>query len=136
MAKRQGQEQARKREFLAIVRAVKQNKARFIRRLQRLVYNDGNCVRFLGAHTKDGYGRMTLHLPVRSGTQMKMAKISAYAHRVFLVLKLARPIKMQHDAGHELGCPHRDCVLHVFEQHFALNCNTNGKGDPVLDCPF
>lgn len=133
MAKRRGSLTARSREFRAIVRAVKMDKPRFIRRLQGLVRMDGACIRFLGAHTKDGYGRMMLRLPVRNG---HMLRLQIYAQRLFLILRLGRAIKLDHDAGHEPECPHRDCVLHVFEQHYALNCDTNGKGGTAEVCPF
>lgn len=133
MARRRGVKERRHREFRAVVRAVKRDKARFIRRLQGLVtegpivYLDegpdgkpiGNCIRFLGAKTKDGYGR--LNMMEKGGKHFQI-----YAHRLFLILRLGRPIRMDHDAGHMQGCPHRDCVRHVFEQHYAENCNTNG----------
>lgn len=114
------------------MRAVRKDKQGFIRRLQGLVRADGPCIRFLGAHTKDGYGRMSLMYRSEAG----LKRLQIYAHRLFLVLKLARPVKLEHDAGHEPDCPHRDCVLHVFEQHYALNCNTNGEASTRDSMPF
>lgn len=126
VAKRAGNARTREQEFQSIVQAVRKDKAAFIRRLQRLVAVDGPCIRFLGARTKDGYGRVTMsyfrYMPGKRKLQRK--KMSVYAHRLFLVLMLGRAIKLRHDAGHELGCPHRDCVRHVFEQPMSENCAT------------
>lgn len=124
--KRRGHPERRRAEFAAIVQQIKKNKPRFIRRLQGLIRADGDCLRFLGSHTKDGYGRMNVTYRSERGTR----HIQIYAHRLFLILGLCRPIKMDHDAGHQELCRHRDCVLHVFEQHYAANCNTNGTQVP------
>lgn len=118
--KREGCAQARRREFEIIEAAVRKNKERFVRRLQALVRTDGDCVRFLGARTKDGYGRLSF----RYGGK----HVLIYAHRLFLILRLGRQIRLKHDAGHLDTCPHRDCVRHVFEQHYLLNAAGNGKG--------
>jgi hypothetical protein len=133
--KRRGSVERRRAEFAAISQAVRKNKARFIRRLQGLVRVDGTCVRFLGSHTKDGYGRMNL---TYISNNHRARRIQIYAQRLFLILKLGRSIKMEHDAGHEEGCPHRDCVLHLFEQHWVVNSQLafkkNGQRDDTI--PF
>lgn len=131
--KRRGRVERRRAEFAAIQQAVRKNKQRLIRRLQGLVRTDGDCIRFLGSHTKDGYGRLNFtYKTAHSQTR----HIQIYAHRAFLILKLGRPIKMDHDAGHEEGCKHRDCVCHVFEQHWTTNSQLafdkkNGDSDQI-----
>lgn len=126
--------QRRLREFLAVRNRVRRNKESFIRRLQGLVRSAPNgCVRFLGHHTPDGYGKMNFKL---AGKHIQIG-----VQRVFLILKLGRQIKLKHDAGHEDDCPFRDCVLHVFEQPTELNSAATGGGwarerEEEEDIPF
>lgn len=109
----EGSKRRRLLEFQVIVEQVKRDKARFIRRLRGLVRSEGACVLFLGSQRYDGYARMNF--------RYKGRHVQIDAQRVFLILKLCRQIKLGHDAGHEPCCPHRHCVLHVFEQPVGDN---------------
>lgn len=125
---RNGSAQRRKLEFNCVLRAVKKDKAAFTRRLQRRVeaLPDG-CVVYR-ATTSDGYPGLTLR---HNGEHLYIK-----AARVFLILKLARPIRIGHDAGHEEFCKRRDCVRHVFEQPTGDNCSATRGGRLHEEPPF
>lgn len=103
----------RRLEFRAIRAMVKRNREGFIRRLQGNVESQGGCVLWLGSIDRYGYGRMSVYY--------KKQRVLISVQRVFLILTLCRPIRVNHDAGHTNFCPHKHCVLHLFEQRSVEN---------------
>ena len=101
-------------EFEIIVDQVKRRRDEFIARLQRRVSPPvpnpelGTPCRFwLGQVTPNGYGRISFRLPGREHTNL-------YVHRLFLILRLCRPLAADREAGHL--CHNRLCVVHLEEQ--------------------
>ncbi len=119
-ATRRGKISRRKREFKFVMHHVKKRGYLFAVYLRSKLRQDGDCQRWTGSRKRAGYGRLTL--------RMNGERLSIDVHRLFLILKLKTPIPVGYDAGHQQGCPHRDCVAHVFKQHFADNAETDPTG--------
>jgi hypothetical protein len=122
---RHGNPRTRTREYDTILYHVRKNKERFIRRLQGLVREDANgCVLHKGSIDHYGYPRMNFR-------DRRGRHITIHACRVFLILMLARAIKLGHEAGHT--CHNRRCVRHLTELPYDVNARTNGAH---ADIPF
>lgn len=112
---RAGVRDRRRLEFDAIVARVRRDKAAFIAMLERnLVETPSGCQVWTGTKRASGYGRCSF---MHDGY-----RFSIDVHRLFLILRLARPIRKGHEAAHDDAvCPHRHCVVHVSEQHWKVN---------------
>lgn len=128
---RRGSKRRREAEF-KIVQWQCQNNPRFAARLQGRLKRVNGCVLYDASLTSSGYARVTVWDAAKKKTDM------IHAHRLFLILKLGRPIKLGYDSGHHPLCGHRNCVLHIEEQHYSENALTdpNGENFNVNDIPF
>lgn len=122
---RNGKLRRRRLEFNAIMYNVRKNKERFTARLQRRIVKVGNCLCYRGTLDQKGYARLNLSYKPEGATQRRIVTIGA--HRLFLIMKLGRPIARSHEAGHAEECKHRTCVAHLREEHYRLNAVTNAK---------
>jgi len=117
-------------EYDILVRQCKRNKERLIRRLGARLRRDGECMLWTGAPSKpNGYGKANF---------WQDGKITqVYVHRLFLTLRLCRPIAPDMEAGH-YKCFNRLCVVHVEEQTRAENLGLRYRGNQKTnnDCPF
>lgn len=108
-----------------------------IARLSKNLRQDGECQIWMGHTDANGYARINFRLSgsghKRTGTFMKVG-----VHRLFLTLKLCRPIKPLHEAGHLPECCNPLCVKHVVEQTREENIRQirRGKKPSKDDCPF
>jgi len=119
-------------------RAIKRDKDGFINRLIRNTESNGECLIWTGAinHKNGGYGTLQFRVPVprKRGEAGKVITIGA--HRLFLMLRLCRPIREGYEAGH-FQCHDRLCMVHVEEQTRKQNLElrrTNAK--KADNCPF
>lgn len=126
-ARRQGRPRRRQLEFEVVRDAVRRDKARFIARLEGCVKAVGECQLWTKSACPSGYGRTTLW------SERLKKNVSIHAHRLFLILKLGRPIRVGYEAGHEAGCVDSLCVRHVEEQHWQENLKQQARGN---DVPF
>lgn len=127
--RRRGKPSRRQLEFEVVRHHVKKNKVAFIARLQRNVEVSGDCVLWRGSKKSDGYARLNF--------RYKGGHVQIDAHRLFLILQIAQPIPQGFEAGHRAGCPHRNCVRHVFLQHYKDNLAARDNGKETDDtCPF
>lgn len=124
MSKRRAGKPTRRRlEFDVIRHHVKRDKAGFIARMQRNCMSYGSCVLWTGSTDACGYGRMNFRYQGKH--------VSIHAHRVTLILMLARPLGPGMESGHLPECRDHSCIKHVVEQHWKDNLDQeNGK------CPF
>lgn len=118
MKQRSGKVKRRQLEF-DVVR-VQSRSNRFAARLRKHIQPLDGCFVYNGSR-QNGYARMNFR---HNGKH-----VSIHAHRVFLIIKLGRPIRIGYDAGHTSECRHRHCVLHVIEQHHTENAITDPTGD-------
>lgn len=122
-------------EFQVIRREIRLRPAQFIARLSSHLQQDGECRLWTGAGRggREGstYGKINFWVNGRS--------CSFDVHRIFLVLKLRRPIRRGHEAGH-FQCHKHRCVVHVEEQTVNYNRKeANGRAKEKRassDCPF
>lgn len=113
---RNGSAARRRLEFNAIMDQVKRRKEAFTRRLQGRLREVGNCLVYDGTKDHKGYARLNI--------RYKGKLVTMHAQRLFLILRLGRPIKQGHEAGHLPECQHRACVLHLREEHYKSNART------------
>ena len=115
-------------EYGMLVHQIKRNKERLIRRFSSqltVVPNEdmgSPCVLWTGYTKRNGYGAITFVIPgggYKAGETNKYVK-QLLVHRLFLILKLQRPIAVDMDCAHR--CHVRNCVSHVFEQSHKENC--------------
>lgn len=114
----------RRLEFRAIDYNVRTRKAAFMKRLAARCDNVGDCLCYRGTLDHKGYARLNLSYPASEGGP-KLGRVTIHAHRLFLILKLKRPIRRGYEAGHLPECEHRTCVLHLREEHYSTNAVTN-----------
>lgn len=117
---RRGKISRRKLEFAIIRDQMKRDSKRLYARLLRNIKQVGECFVYTSAINRDGYANVSF--------KYKGRHHSIHAHRIFLMFQLGTPIPLGIDAGHQFGCPHRNCVLHVFAQPFDDNALTDPKG--------
>lgn len=108
-------------EFEIIVDQVRRRKEAFIQRLSRNVmvvqrHMPEPCQIWTGTSSRY-YGRITFRL-VGMGNR-KESHVQLDAHRVFLILKLGRPIADNMEAGHT--CGESLCMRHIEEQTRTQN---------------
>jgi len=125
---RRGVAARRKLEFAVVCDQVRRRKPQFTARLQRHLRADGGCLLYAGTLDHKGYARINFKYGGRH--------VSIGAHRVFLILKICKPIPLEFEAGHEPGCKSRCCVRHVALQHYKSNAVTNGQKAARADVPF
>jgi len=117
-------------EFEVIRHQVRKDRERLIRRLERHVaLIDGHHV-WTGRTEPNGYGRINF-------THTGNVHVKIYTHRLFLILRLGRPITKGMEAGHT--CTNSLCVEHLEEQTHEQNMKEmNGRRwkKDVNDCPF
>lgn len=120
---RLGLARRRRLEFSAVAYNVKRDKDRFTARLQRNLVAVGDCLCYVGTLDHKGYARLNLSYPhTYRGVRRKIVTI--HAHRLFLIMKLGRPLRRGFEAGHLPECQHRTCVKHVDEEHYITNAAT------------
>ena len=95
-------------EFDILKHMIGRDKERLITRLAGQLKWDGQCLLWGGATNWAGYGLVNF----RSGVNNKHVQFKA--HRLFLTLRLCRPIAKGMEAGHT--CGKSGCVVHVIEQ--------------------
>lgn len=123
---RMGLVRRRKLEFQAVMDNVIRRKDAFMQRLQRNLVKRGSCLCYRGTLDHKGYARLNLsHRHMYRGVERK--RVTIHAHRLFLILKLKRPIRRGYEAGHLSRCEHRTCVVHVREEHYRSNAATAFK---------
>lgn len=106
---------------------VKRRKAKFIARLEARLRKVGTCLCYDGTLDHKGYARLNLsYLPGGKGPAQI---ITIHANRLFLIMKLGRPLRRGFEAGHEKDCHHRTCVIHVQEEHYKSNAMTSKPRD-------
>lgn len=98
-------------EFAVICDQISRRKEQFIQRLLRNTRVEGPCLLWTGAPHSNGYASLDFRVP---GDRRNHFRIGA--HRLFLIMKLQRPIDVGMEAGHTEGCAHRLCLVHVAEQ--------------------
>jgi hypothetical protein len=102
---------------------VRRRKDKFIARLTaRLVKCGESCLCYRGTLDHKGYARLTLSYKPDGAPRARVIVI--HAHRLFLILKLGRPIARGYEGGHDPVCPHRTCVFHIREEHYKSNAAT------------
>ena len=114
---RMGRAERRRLEFNVVTDQIARRREAFQQRLQRRIRPVGECFCFDGTLDHKGYARMNF--------RFKGEHVSIHAHRVFLIMKLGRPIRLGYEAGHLPACEHRTCVAHLREEHYKTNCLTN-----------
>lgn len=103
---------------------IRRRKDKFIARLNSRLEKRGDCLCYNGTKDQNGYARLSLsYKPDEKRRQI----VTIHAHRLFLILKLRRPIRLSHEAGHLETCEHRTCVLHVQEEHYSFNASKGGQ---------
>lgn len=103
-------------EFQIIQRELVGHKERFIARLTRNLRVRGACVIWTGYHRGGKLGNEYPCMSFRiDGRSMPFS-----VHRIFLTLRLCRPINRFMEAGHYY-CHNSSCVRHVEEQTRAQN---------------
>ena len=115
---RKGNPETRKLEFDVIMDQVKRRKEAFAARLAKHLRTKGECRLYAGTLDHKGYARLNFRYQGRH--------VSIHAHRLFLIMKLRKPIPLEYEAGHEECCKHRNCVIHVRLEHYKKNASTNG----------
>lgn len=120
---RQGSARRRRLEFDVVMDQVRRRKDAFEQRLQRNLETRGECLCYRGTRDHKGYARLNLsYKPDERPARI----VTVHAHRLFLILKLRRPIRRGFEAGHTDECAHRTCVMHVAEEHYSSNAATAG----------
>ena len=115
---RNGSTRRRQLEYDAIMDNVTRRRDDFMLRLTSRLTPIGACVCYQGTLDHKGYARLNIsYKPDSSRRQV----ITIHAHRLFLILKLERPIKRGFEAAHAPECKHRTCVVHLREEHYKAN---------------
>lgn len=113
---RMGSKERRALEFAAIKDQVTRRKDGFMRRLQRNIEQIGECLCYKGSVDHKGYARLNI--------RYRGEHVSIHAHRLFLILKIKKPIPLGFEAGHLPECEHRTCVKHLRLEHYTSNAAT------------
>ena len=113
---RNGSAARRKLEFDAVVDQITRRKGKFIERLTRRLESRGECLCYRGTLDHKGYARLNLRYQGKH--------VTIHAHRLFLLMRLMRPLKRGMEAGHLPGCEHRTCIRHLREEHYKSNART------------
>jgi hypothetical protein len=121
---RNGSAKRRQLEFDAVMDQVRRRKEKFVARLNARLEQIGACLCYRGSLDQKGYAR--LNLSYWPSPKKRREIVTIHAHRLFLIMKLQRPIKRSHEAGHLPECEHRTCVAHLHEEHYKSNAATNG----------
>lgn len=110
-------------EFQIIRREIQNNKERFIARLTRNLRKQGSCMLWKGRRGGGGEGRTYAFMNFRVNGRVQPFLV----HRIFLALRLCRPINRFMEAGHYF-CHNPICVVHVQEQTRSGNMkDANGR---------
>jgi len=115
---RNGSPARRLLEFRTVKDQVARDPERLIRRFNRNLLRKGECRLYQGTCDRNGYPRINFNY--------KGKHVTILACRVFLILKLCKPIPRGHEAAH-VGCKDRRCVAHVESIHYTINANTSEK---------
>ena len=113
---REGNAARRQLEFAIVLDQVKRRKEAFIARLSSHIIQRGTCLCYEATKDHKGYARLNF--------RHKGKHISIAVQRVFMILKLCKPIPLAHEAGHTEECEHRTCVRHLQLEHYADNAAT------------
>jgi hypothetical protein len=113
---RMGLARRRRLEFNAIQHQIRTRKDAFTKRLQGRIQPVNGCLCYRATLDHKGYARLNV--------RYKGKHVTIHAHRLFLILKLGRPIRRGYEAGHLPECEHRTCVLHLREEHYSSNAST------------
>lgn len=108
---REGVARRRKLEFDAVRDQLARRRAQFMARLKRRLEERDGCMCYRGTLDHKGYARLSV--------KFEGKHLSIHAHRLFLILKLGRPIRRGYEAAHSCGV--RPCVKHVSEVHYKIN---------------
>jgi hypothetical protein len=118
-------------EFDILRQQIARHKERFIQRLIRNTRVEGECVIWTGAHNGGRHGK---GYPIIN-FKIEGQHVQVRVHRLFLVLRLQRQIRRNHEAGHFM-CHNKSCVRHVEEQTVAHNRGEVNGRRAKKDCPF
>lgn len=110
---RNGSAKRRKLEYSVVQDQVKRRKVAFMARLTKRLKAVGECLVYQGTRDHKGYARANF--------RYKGEHVSIGVHRLFLILKLGRPIRRGYESGHLPECQHRACVKHLREEHYSTN---------------
>jgi hypothetical protein len=119
---RNGSAKRRRLEFNAVTDQIKRRRVQFMKRLQSRLVARGECLCYRGTLDQKGYAR--LNVSYWPDENKPSQRVTIGAHRLFLILKLGRPIKRGYEAGHLPICQHRTCVKHLREEHYKTNAST------------
>lgn len=87
-------------------------------RLSKHLRAIGDCKVYDGTLDHKGYARLNIYYQGR--------RVTIHSHRLFLIMKIRKPIPLSFEAGHSEECKHRNCVVHVRLEHYKKNAATNG----------
>ena len=110
-------------EFAVIAAQVAKRPDKFAARLSANLRAEGACLLWVGHKDRNGYCRINFRLG-DFGQPKKFMKIGV--HRLFLILKLKKPILPFHEAGH-IHCCNPLCVVHLEEQTRKANRDAVNK---------
>lgn len=115
---RKGNAATRQREFDVVMDQMKRRRKAFQARLTSHLRKCGACMIYDGTLDHKGYARLNFYY--------QGGRITIHAHRLFLIMKIRKPIPLEYEAGHSKDCEHRACVAHVKLEHYKKNAVTNG----------
>jgi hypothetical protein len=113
---RDGNPARRKLEFAVVKDQLARRREKFIARLTSRLVRRGDCLCYEGTLDHKGYARMNF--------RYRGQHVSIHVHRLFLILKIGKPIPQGYESGHEKHCQHRTCVQHVSLEHYTSNAVT------------
>lgn len=116
---REGVAERRALEYAVVRDQVKRRRDAFMARIYARLERDGDCLCFAGTLDHKGYARLNFRY---NGQHVTIG-----AHRLFLILKIKKPIPLEYEAGHMPECNHRNCVKHLRLEHYKSNAATRGK---------
>lgn len=119
---RKGNPATRQLEFDVVMDQVKRRKEAFAARLTKHLRKRGECRVYDGTLDHKGYARLNIYY--------RGQHVTIHAHRLFLIMKIRKPIPLEYEAGHTEECNHRNCVVHVRLEHYKKNAATNGGKKP------
>lgn len=110
--KRKGSASRRRLEFEVVHDQLTRRREAFTARLERWVRPAGECRIWIGKPAASNDYRVI-------SFKYKGKHVVIAVQRLFLIMKLGRPIRLGYEAGHT--CGDHTCVVHLEEQHYKDN---------------